>query len=67
MMLQMQQWMDRYLGKKGQGLTEYAIILLLVVLIGITIYSTSSLSGKINAIYTQIGNDLSTMSRNYNK
>lgn len=62
MILYMQQLMDRYLGKKGQGLTEYAIILLLVVLIGITIYSTNHLQDKIQAIYTQIGTHLDTFS-----
>lgn len=36
-----QQWMNRYWGRKGQGMTEYAIILLIVVAIGAAIYGSS--------------------------
>jgi len=38
MLTYVQYLMNRYLGEKGQGLTEYAIILLLVVLIGVMIW-----------------------------
>ena len=49
----------KYFGVKGQGLTEYAIILLLVVLIGVTLFSTSSLKAQITGLYTTITTDLS--------
>lgn len=61
MIMYAQYLMDRYLGKKGQGLTEYAIILLLVVLIGVTIYNTSSLKDTITSIYSTINTDLGSI------
>ena len=60
MILYAQQLMNRYFGKKGQGLTEYAIILLLVVLIGVTIYTTNGLQDKISGIYSAVGTNLDT-------
>lgn len=64
-MIYAQYLMDRYLGKKGQGLTEYAIILLLVVLIGVAIYTgtgVANIKAQITNLYSIIGTDLSTIS-----
>lgn len=52
---------NRYMGEKGQGLTEYAIILLLVVIIGLLIYTQSGLKGQIQGLYSTIGTNLSTL------
>ena len=52
--------LHKYFGVKGQGLTEYAIILLLVVLIGVVIFSTSSLKSQITGLYSTITTDLRT-------
>jgi hypothetical protein len=53
--------MDRYAGEKGQGLTEYAIILLLVVLIGVMIWFGFNVRGSVSALYSKIGSDLSSI------
>ena len=50
-----QQLMDRYFVTEGQGLTEYAIILLLVVLSGVTLYTTNGIQNKISGIYRTVG------------
>jgi Flp pilus assembly pilin Flp len=60
-MLQIQQWMGRYFGKKGQGLTEYAIVLLLVVLIGVTIWSTTGIKASLSSMYTNINTGVSNI------
>ena len=52
---------NRYMGEKGQGLTEYAIILLLVVLIGVLIWFTFDIRGQLSTIYSQIGSDLKSI------
>lgn len=44
--------------KKGQGLTEYAVILGIVVLIGSTIAANEQFRGKITGLYTQVGTSL---------
>lgn len=54
-MMYAQYLMDRYLGKKGQGLTEYAIILLMVVLIAVVIWQGNGLKSMITGIYQNIG------------
>lgn len=62
MLTYVQYLMNRYLGEKGQGLTEYAIILLLVVLIGVMIWFTLDIKGSLSTIYSKIGSDLSSIS-----
>ena len=54
---------NRYMGEKGQGLTEYAIILLLVVLIGIMVWFTFDIRGSLSTIYHQISSDLSSIAK----
>lgn len=54
-MMYAQYLMDRYLGKKGQGLTEYAIILLMVVLIAVVVWQGNGLKSMITGIYQNIG------------
>jgi hypothetical protein len=58
MMIYAQYLMDRYLGKKGQGLTEYAIILLLVVAIGLMVWTNFNIKGQIQGFYQTISTDL---------
>ena len=53
MMMYAQYLMDRYLGKKGQGLTEYAIILLMVVLIAVVIWQGNGLKSMITGILSE--------------
>lgn len=55
MMLQMRQWMENYLSRKGQGMIEYAIIVLIVVLIGVTLYGNSTISSQITNLYNKVG------------
>ena len=43
----------RYLGQKGQGIVEYAVILAVVVAIGVAL-STGTFTTEINALYTSI-------------
>lgn len=52
---------NRYMGEKGQGLTEYAIILLLVVLIGMLVWFTFDIRGQLSTIYGKISSDLSSI------
>ena len=52
---------NRYMGEKGQGLTEYAIILLLVVLIGSMVWFTFDIRGSLSTIYSKISSDLSSI------
>lgn len=61
MITYVQYLMNRYLGEKGQGLTEYAIILLLVVLIGMLIWFTFDIRGQLSTLYGKISSDLSSI------
>lgn len=48
---------DRYVGEKGQGMTEYAVIVLIVVGVAAAVYGSSSSGGlysAINSIFTKI-------------
>lgn len=42
-------------GIKGQGLTEYAVILGIVVLIAIAIQQGDGFSAQVEALYTNVG------------
>jgi len=44
--------MKRYFGEKGQGFTEYAIILLRIVLIGCMVYSMSTIKSQVDSLYS---------------
>ena len=57
---------NRYMGEKGQGLTEYAIILLLVVLIGILVWFTFDIRAQLSTIYGKISSDLSSIASKAN-
>lgn len=61
MLTYMQYVMNRYLGEKGQGLTEYAIILLLVVLIGVMVWFGFNIRGSLSTIYSKIGTNISSI------
>lgn len=43
-----------YLSKKGQGLTEYGIILLIICTLGVGIYNASSIKDNLNTMYGTI-------------
>lgn len=60
-MMYAQYLMDRYLGKKGQGLTEYAIILLLVVAIGVAVWTDFNIKTQITEMYSTIHADLTSI------
>lgn len=51
---------QRYLGQKGQGIVEYAVILAVVVGIGVTLSNSTSFSGSVttlfNTLSTKVGN-----------
>lgn len=49
------------MNKKGQGLTEYGIILLLVVLIGGIVWFHSDIKGQLSTIYATIASDLKSI------
>lgn len=40
---------DRYVGNKGQGMVEYAVIALIVVAAGTALYSSQSADGGLQA------------------
>lgn len=61
MITYVQYLMNRYLGEKGQGLTEYAIILLLVVIIGMIVWFNFGIKDQISTIYSKIGTDLKSI------
>lgn len=52
---------NRYMSEKGQGLTEYAIILLLVVLIGVMVWWGFDIKASLSTIYSTIGTKLSSV------
>lgn len=59
-----QYFWNRYMSERGQGLTEYAIILLLVVLIGMAIYfgtGMMDIKSQLISIYSKIGSDMNSM------
>lgn len=47
--------------KKGQGLTEYAVILGIVVLIGSTIAANDNFKSSITSLYQTVGNSLDSL------
>lgn len=47
--------------KKGQGLTEYAVILGIVVLIGSTIAANDNFKESITGLYQTVGNSLDSL------
>ena len=49
----------RYLGEKGQGMVEYALILAFVVAVAVVVFAQSTstgLGGAINGIVTKVTN-----------
>lgn len=46
-------------GHKGQGMTEYAVILVLVVIVGVGVHESSGVSGAIDFLYGAIVSKLS--------
>lgn len=48
---------NRYVGEKGQGMVEYAVIVLIVVAVGVALYGASgegSLSTAVTDLYGRI-------------
>lgn len=53
---------NRYLSQRAQGLTEYALILALVVAIGVAVFGSGTSSGlgrAIQDVFTKVTNSLS--------
>ena len=44
--------------QKGQGLTEYGVILLLICTVGVMIYTGFNIKGSIKALYSTVNNNL---------
>ena len=48
--------LDRYLGEKGQGIVEYALILAFVVVVAVAITNGGGLRDKVQQVFTDITN-----------
>lgn len=46
---------DAYLGEKGQGIVEYAVILAFVVAVAVAIGSSGSVRTSVSNVFTDIG------------
>ena len=49
-------YLNRYLGEKGQGIVEYALILAFVVVVAAAITNAGGLRTKITTVFTNITN-----------
>ncbi len=49
-------YLDRYLGEKGQGIVEYALILAFVVVVAVAITNGGGLRDKVQQVFTDITN-----------
>ncbi len=47
-------YLNRYLGEKGQGIVEYALILAFVVVIAVAITNAGGLKDKVSEVFTNI-------------
>ena len=47
-------YLSRYLGERGQGIVEYALILAFVVVIAAAITNSDDLKAKIQGVFTSI-------------
>ena len=54
---------QRYLGQKGQGIVEYAVILAVVVGIGVALSGTGStdFAGSVKGLYTSLTDKVKTL------
>ena len=48
----------RYLGEKGQGMVEYALILAFVVGIAVVLSSDSGIKGALNTVFGNVASNL---------
>ena len=54
-MLEMMQYLKaRYLGEKGQGIVEYALIIAFVVVVAAAIASGGDLQTKVKSVFTAL-------------
>ena len=61
----MKKFMEKYLGKKGQGMVEYALIIAFVVGIATTVFgSGTGLDSAIKSTFTKATNTLNSLSSN---
>lgn len=52
----------RYLGQKGQGMVEYAVVIAVVVAIGLALTGQNgTLVAQVNALYTAVFNRAATI------
>ncbi len=49
-------YLDRYLGEKGQGIVEYALILAFVVVVAVAITNGGGLRDRVQQVFTDITN-----------
>ena len=53
-------YLNRYLGEKGQGIVEYALILAFVVVVAAAITDSTGLKAKVTQVFTDITNAFSS-------
>ncbi len=56
-------YMNRYLGEKGQGIVEYALILAFVVVIAVAITNAGGLKDKVSEVFTNITQSFDNMKK----
>ena len=56
-------YLNRYLGEKGQGIVEYALILAFVVVIAVAITNAGGLKDKVSEVFTNITQSLDNMKK----
>ena len=56
-------YMNRYLGEKGRGIVEYALILAFVVVIAVAITNAGGLKDKVSEVFTNITQSFDNMKK----
>ena len=56
-------YLNRYLGEKGQGIVEYALILAFVVVIAVAITNAGGLKDKVSEVFTNITQSFDNMKK----
>ena len=56
-------YLNRYLGEKGQGIVEYALILAFVVVIAVAITIAGGLKDKVSEVFTNITQSFDNMKK----
>ena len=56
-------YLSRYLGEKGQGIVEYALILAFVVVIAVAITNAGGLKDKVSEVFSNITQPFDNMKK----